>query len=206
MKVAAGLGRWRKKTGRGTPELPGLASTEAAAADDADAGAAKAALRNAKVGREDPRMGELRVKMRAVQALRAKEIAENPDSPVPTKTRAVLQLGLKTEEAKERYPGSRGSIFGQFHNAHTSHQANPLLKNHTIMDYLGDPDDAYCVLHKHERIAEKKRREKLKAAREYTAPAPHLDFRSPSLRGCVRSQASRSGSVGSSTTRRTTTW
>jgi hypothetical protein len=162
MKVAAGLGRWRKKTGRGTPTLPGLDTTESA-----DAGAATDALRNAKLGREDPRMGELRVKMRAARALREKEVAENPDAPPPQKARATLQLGLKKEMmAKERFPGARGSIFGEWHKQHSSHQTNPLLKNPKVMDYLGDPDHAYCILHKHDRIAEKKRREKHQAARE----------------------------------------
>eukprot|EP01043_Picozoa_sp_COSAG02_P116852 COSAG02_NODE_53309_length_302_cov_1.275862_1_plen_91_part_10 len=71
MKVAAGLSRWRKSRGRGTPVLPGLDTTT-----DADAGGGgEVRSSDARSGKEDPRLAELRVKMRAVHKLRAEQAA-----------------------------------------------------------------------------------------------------------------------------------
>jgi hypothetical protein len=174
MKVAAGLTRWRKSRGRGTPTLPGLDTTEPG---DGDGGSGSGGGGDARSGKEDPRLSELRVKMRAVHKLRAQQAAaaaaaaaEGGEGAAAASPAAVPRAGLKLslnkkEEEAERFPGARGSIFHQWHRQHTAHQTNPQLRKHDLMDYLGDPDHAYCTLHRHDRIAEKKRREKLKAAR-----------------------------------------
>lgn len=167
MKVAAGLSRWRKSQGRGTPTLPGLETTTRAETDAVSGGGSS----DARSGKEDPRLAQLRVKMRAAQKLRAEQASEGnggaaADEKPTAPRRARLKLSLENrEEQAERYPGARGSIFNQWHQQHKAHQTNPLLKKHDLMDYLGDPDHAYCILHRHDRIAEKKRRERLKAAK-----------------------------------------
>lgn len=162
MKVAAGLARWRKSRGRGTPTLPGL-DTTTERADDSGGGS------DARLGKEDPRLAELRLKMRTAHQLRTQqaqdgEAASTNEKPAAARrTQLKLSLDSKQEEA-ERYPGARGSIFHHWHRQHTAHQANPQLKKHDLLDFLGDPDHPYCTLHRHDRIAEKKRRERLKAA------------------------------------------
>ena len=171
MKVAAGLSRWRKSRGRGTPTLPGLDTTAQGNMEGGSDGGGRNS--DARSGKEDPRLAELRVKMRAVHKLRAEQAAAShgqdeaavADDKPRAPRRARLKVSLEKEEQKERYPGARGSIFHQWHRQHIGHQANPKLRKHDLMDYLGDPDHAYCILHRHDRIAEKKRREKLKAAR-----------------------------------------
>jgi|EP01043_Picozoa_sp_COSAG02_P008393 hypothetical protein len=171
MKVAAGLSRWRKSRGRGTPTLPGLDTTTDGKTEGGGEGGGIRS--DARSGKEDPRLAELRVKMRAVHKLRAEQAAAArgqddaaiADDKSTAPRRARLKLSLEKEEQAERYPGARGSIFHQWHRQHTGHQTNPQLRKHDLMEYLGDPDHAYCILHRHDRIAEKKRREKLKAAR-----------------------------------------
>ena len=173
MRVAAGLARWKKKRG---DKLPPLDGKPASPEDRAK------------------KMAEARGKMKILRAQRALDGlhaaaaggAEGGSAGgSPPKKKAGLKLSLKQAE-EERYPGARGSIWGGWHKQHVGHQRHPELKDETkhvyrggpdhaylgaasarppVHQHLGDPDHPYCVLHPHDRYAERRRRAKLRAAR-----------------------------------------